>query len=177
MAKQVQLRRGTTAQNDAFTGAAGELTVDTQAKTLRVHDGVTRGGTTLARATDADANKANISMNNINATGKSTIASMPMPSDKYQDITLGASPYMFVAPANGYVVFARTPSEAGQYNALVVCTQTSNQTLYRIDSLPSLTTHWGTISAPVQKGFCVKIEYNTKGTTKLCRFVYAAGDK
>ena len=44
MAKQVQLRRGTTAQNDAFTGVAGEVTVDTTLNTLRVHDGSQAGG-------------------------------------------------------------------------------------------------------------------------------------
>lgn len=44
MAKTLQLRRGTTAQNDAFTGAVGELSVDTTKKTLRLHDGTTAGG-------------------------------------------------------------------------------------------------------------------------------------
>lgn len=52
MAKVLQMRRGTTAQNDAFTGAEGELTVDTTAKTLRVHDGVTAGGTVLAKKSE-----------------------------------------------------------------------------------------------------------------------------
>lgn len=47
MAKQLQLRRGTTVQNDAFTGAIGELTMDTDKKQLRVHDGVTQGGKTI----------------------------------------------------------------------------------------------------------------------------------
>jgi hypothetical protein len=44
MATQVQFRRGTTTQNNAFTGAAGEITYDTQVKTLRLHDGTTAGG-------------------------------------------------------------------------------------------------------------------------------------
>ena len=44
MAKQIQLRRGTTAENNAFTGANGELTYDTEKKQLRVHDGSTVGG-------------------------------------------------------------------------------------------------------------------------------------
>ena len=43
----VQFRRGTTAQNNAFTGAAGELSVDTTLGTIRVHNGVA-GGNTLA---------------------------------------------------------------------------------------------------------------------------------
>ena len=44
MATQVQFRRGTTTQNNAFTGAAGEITVDTDVKTIRLHDGTTAGG-------------------------------------------------------------------------------------------------------------------------------------
>jgi hypothetical protein len=44
MATQVQFRRGTTSQNNAFTGAIGEITYDTQVKTLRLHDGTTAGG-------------------------------------------------------------------------------------------------------------------------------------
>lgn len=44
MAVQIQYRRGSTAQNDAFTGALGEITVDTTTSGLRVHNGVTPGG-------------------------------------------------------------------------------------------------------------------------------------
>ncbi len=48
MPDQVQLRGGTASDNDNFTGAAREVTVDTTNKTLRVHDGVTAGGSKLA---------------------------------------------------------------------------------------------------------------------------------
>lgn len=44
MATQYQLRRGTTAENLLFTGAQGEVTVDTDKHALVVHDGVTAGG-------------------------------------------------------------------------------------------------------------------------------------
>lgn len=37
-------KRGNTIQNNNYTGINGELTIDTQAKTLRIHDGVTAGG-------------------------------------------------------------------------------------------------------------------------------------
>jgi len=50
MSRVLQIRRGTTAQNDNFTGLAGEITYDTTAKTIRVHDGATLGGVALARA-------------------------------------------------------------------------------------------------------------------------------
>lgn len=44
MAKQLQIRRGTTMANDVFIGAEGEITMDTTTKGLRVHDGQTAGG-------------------------------------------------------------------------------------------------------------------------------------
>lgn len=44
MTTQVQRRRGTSSQNDAFTGALGEITIDTTDNIIRVHDGSTAGG-------------------------------------------------------------------------------------------------------------------------------------
>lgn len=44
MSTQLQLRRGTTAQNNSFTGAVGELSIDTDTENIRVHDGSTAGG-------------------------------------------------------------------------------------------------------------------------------------
>lgn len=44
MAIQVQRRRGTTAQNDAFTGALAEFTYDTDLNEIRGHDGARAGG-------------------------------------------------------------------------------------------------------------------------------------
>lgn len=44
MAIQVQSRRGTTTAHATFTGAPGEITVDTTKNVVVVHDGVTAGG-------------------------------------------------------------------------------------------------------------------------------------
>lgn len=55
MATEVQRRRGTTAQHANFTGAKGEITIDTTKDTAVVHDGVTVGGHPLAKAADLDA--------------------------------------------------------------------------------------------------------------------------
>lgn len=55
---QVKLRRGTEAEHDTtnggFTGAEGEVTVDTTNDTLRVHDGTTAGGVRLAKLSEAN---------------------------------------------------------------------------------------------------------------------------
>ena len=49
MAKRVQRRRGTTAEHSTFTGADGEITVDTTKDTAIIHDGAQAGGYPLAR--------------------------------------------------------------------------------------------------------------------------------
>jgi len=49
MAKLLRLRRGTTTQHSTFTGAEGEVTIDTTKDTLVVHDNATAGGRPLLR--------------------------------------------------------------------------------------------------------------------------------
>ena len=74
MAKRVQLRRGTTAQTNAFTGAVGEVTVDTNKKTVVVHDNATIGGFPVAARANANGTislikKDGTSGGEINASG------------------------------------------------------------------------------------------------------------
>lgn len=52
MASKVQIRRGTTSDANAFVGGEGELYMDLDQNDLRVHDGVTQGGTALAKKSD-----------------------------------------------------------------------------------------------------------------------------
>ena len=47
MPTQVQFRRGTTAQNNSFTGAIGEISIDTSTNAIRVHNAVTAGGSPI----------------------------------------------------------------------------------------------------------------------------------
>ena len=58
MATQVQFRRGTTGQHSAFTGAVGEVTVDTEKKTVCIHDATTVGGFPLLREDFSNSNLA-----------------------------------------------------------------------------------------------------------------------
>ena len=53
MATSIRLRGGTTSQHSTFTGAAKEVTVDTDKTTIVVHDGATAGGFPLV-AKDAN---------------------------------------------------------------------------------------------------------------------------
>ena len=60
MAKLLKLRRGTTSQHGSFTGAEGEVTVDTDKETLVVHDGSTAGGHAVAAEDMANVSSADI---------------------------------------------------------------------------------------------------------------------
>ncbi len=86
MPTQVQFRRGTTAQNNSFTGAAGEVSIDTDKDALRIHDGVVAGGFEQARADLSNHNgvgvltattfSGNVTGNltgNVNSSGISTL--------------------------------------------------------------------------------------------------------
>ena len=71
MPTQVQFRRGTTTQNNSFTGASGELSIDTTLNVLRVHDGTTVGGHALVSgsSTVTLTNKTfNLSNNTLSGT-------------------------------------------------------------------------------------------------------------
>ncbi len=48
--RKLKIKRGNSTENDNYTGVCGEITMDTDCNTIRVHDGSTLGGTTMARA-------------------------------------------------------------------------------------------------------------------------------
>jgi hypothetical protein len=73
MSTQVQYRRGTEAQNNSFVGALAEITVDTTNLTLRVHDGITAGGSNIATVSYVDAEIGNIAQDSI-SNGTSSVA-------------------------------------------------------------------------------------------------------
>jgi hypothetical protein len=84
MPTALQLRRGTTAQHSTFTGATGEVTVDTDKDTVVVHDGATAGGFPLAKASEvASMVRVDTAAQGLNSTQKSNartnIAAMEAP--------------------------------------------------------------------------------------------------
>lgn len=78
MSTEVRWRRGTTAENDDFTGAEAEITVDTERKELRVHDGSTKGGvaqlTETRLGTDEDKVPTNADLLNSSSVSSSADA-------------------------------------------------------------------------------------------------------
>lgn len=105
MSRQIQIRRGTAAEHNDFTGAIGEITMDTTNNSLRVHDGSTVGGHNIlneTKITEKLSEKVNKDATNFTNTGKSNIANMSMPSRNITSLSIGASGTIYTAPADGY---------------------------------------------------------------------------
>ncbi len=64
---KVLFKRGNTVQNNAYTGVSGEITIDTQAKTLRIHDGSTVGGNIITATLTGNAGSQQQSIDSLNA--------------------------------------------------------------------------------------------------------------
>lgn len=115
MAKQVQWRRGTTAQNDAFTGAEGEITIDMGENygitedadgntvinpfTLRVHDDKTPGGWRLVNE-DMLSRTINETMMNLNNPDPETTPFLLHSGGNYMTGTLRSKMGAYLADGN-----------------------------------------------------------------------------
>lgn len=83
MATTFQHRRGTTSQHSSFTGAVGEITVNTTKDVAVVHDGSTAGGFEMLRN-----NLSNLSIDGSSASGN-VIQSDGDGTYSYKSITTG----------------------------------------------------------------------------------------
>lgn len=83
MATQLQLRHGTTAENDTFIGVTGEVTVDLDNKELRLHTGDnTEGGYGIARKDFTNLTEESKNISNWSSNVTNCITNIP------QDIKL-----------------------------------------------------------------------------------------
>ena len=116
-------------------------------------------------------NKVDLDAGNLSSAGKSTISGLPMPSSKYDDLTLGASGTDYAAPANGWFVFRKKSGGSAQYIRLT-CYPSQIQCVSRGDSGKDLA-----VFMPISSGKTVVADYTASGTTDFFRFVYAKGDE
>lgn len=123
MAKQLQIRGGTTAQHSTFTGAQREITIDTDKHTLVVHDEATAGGFPLARESVVNT-----------ALGTKV--------DKNANITAGTATKV-TYDAKGLVTSGTNPTTISEYGITDAYTKTETNTQIStavsnlIDSSPS----------------------------------------
>ena len=199
--RTIQIYRGTEAQNNAYTGSVGELTMDTDNNEIRLHDGSTAGGHKIGVVVDntptsgssnavssggvytALGGKANIDASNFDATGKAMIAKIGKPSATYTNLTYGNPSNDFhIAPANGYVYIAATPSSQQPVGVVVAdSTQTTNSGvqnnhIYQVfGRVP--TSNMGVL-VPIQKNFTFKAADGGSAFSSVhyYRFIYAEGE-
>lgn len=101
------------------------------------------------------------------------VAGLAMPSNKYIDLTLGASGATYTAPANGWFFLRKLTSEGNQFIGLYQ-TEGDGVTSEVTDSLAN---HDSSIFIPVRKGQVVTCYYTFGGETIEFRFVYAKGSE
>ena len=119
-----------------------------------------------AEFTGALAGKANTDFSNLSAAGKNIASGLGMPSNRYIDLTLGASGATYTAPANGWILVGKRCT-ANQYlgtyaNSIMKCLEVWN-------------TSYCSLLFPVRKGNVFPISYSASGTTDVFRFIYAEG--
>ena len=102
---------------------------------------------------------------------QATIASFP--SDRYIDLTLGASGTTYTAPANGYFYLNKT--KAGQTQYIALKNITGNIGVWS-NGNPQATNGLVYTYIPAKKGDIVETVYSTSGTTNEFRFIYAQGE-
>lgn len=81
MSSELRIRRGTSTEHSAFTGADSEITANTTNKSIHIHDGITAGGYEIARAdlnnvSDADFLSKSIAAGVQGGAGGSAVATI-----------------------------------------------------------------------------------------------------
>lgn len=103
MATQLKIRRGTTAEHASFTGAEGEITLDTTKDTLVAHDNYTAGGRPMLREDLNNLANASIAITKIQ-TGTANHVLRTNPAGTAIEFFDSMSPTL---------LFTRSPTSAG----------------------------------------------------------------
>ena len=116
--------------------------------------------------------KANTSLSNLTAEGKSLVSGWSMPSNRYIDLTLGASGTTYTAPANGWFFVSKKSTAATQ--EFVFENKSAANFSVNQESVTANRTIRLTISA--KKGDNIYSYYTLGGSTDYFRFIYAEGE-
>ena len=105
-------------------------------------------------------------------TTKQFATSASFPSDRYTNLSLGASNSNYTAPADGYFVFDKSSTSSNQYVALVNTTSG-----VRSSNMSAGGSNPMSIFVPAKKNDTVNVQYNAGGSVIAFKFVYAEGAK
>lgn len=115
--------------------------------------------------------KVDLDAQNLNATGKSTVGKMALPSDTYEDLTLGASATTYTMSHNGYLLADLYFNNA---NGMVYVFNTNTYL-----GMQSTRGNGGRAIAyvPVKKGDVIQVDYDLTMTgVNNFRLVYSVGE-
>lgn len=116
-------------------------------------------------------NKVDLNQLNTDNQGLSYVSGLGMPSDKYINLTRGASGTEYTAPANGWFVCYIGGLTTVGY---LYMRNNANQLIMETRS----TINGTAVSAyvPVQKGQSILINYDAVGSVNIFRFIYTQGE-
>lgn len=124
---------------------------------------------------NALSGKADVSLANLTDAGKIVAAKMSMPSDTYDDLTLGATGASYLAPADGYFFLHKSCGTIS--SAYLAGYNQGSGDYYDIKWGPSFAADDLSLTIPAKKGDSVVLYYSANGVTKFFRFIYAEGSK
>ncbi len=109
-------------------------------------------------------------LSNLTAEGKSYASGLSMPSNKYTNLTLGASGSNYTAPANGWLTLTKESTGSGQ----TIRIQQGGG--LRTGVFSTANGQWLEVIYPMSKGDAAAIIYDTGGPTRYFQFIYAEGE-
>ena len=117
------------------------------------------------------SNLADTSLTNVTDTGYIKMAGASMPSDTYENLTLGASGSIYTAPANGWFTYSTTNTST-QNNFIYLNNETAKLTSYSMAVAGVVANGF----IPAKKGDLVSLGY-FNSVIAVFRFIYAQGSE
>lgn len=115
---------------------------------------------------------ANSNASNFSQAGRSYLSGLGYPSDRYIDLTLGASGSSYTAPANGYfLVYVYNSGNTFTYSRI----RNMTTGFERINPSYGASSNISIVDYPAHKGEVVRIDY-TAQNVNFFRFYYAEGE-
>lgn len=171
---KIQLRHDT-ATNWATANPVlleGEAGYETDTNKMKIGDGTTNYNSLPYLASGLFDNKVDLDASNLSDTGKSTIASLPMPSGVTEELVFGASATPYTAPADGYFTVYRV----ADVNGCIVSLDNVSGGV-RAETASPYQGSYPTVWVPVEKGQTVNLYWSGGASANRIWFTYAEGSK